>query len=129
MNWQKALGLDYLKTRKIKKGVPFAWADKRTLRYIRKELKRQNNKSTSSILLTYYALVELASNKKKESFTCHQAQIAELASLHVNTVGKALSVLSDLGVIFILKKASDLSIKLKLGSTYWLLDFDRKEHS
>ncbi|NQV14954.1 hypothetical protein HQ531_05795 [bacterium] len=124
MNWEKALGLDDIKTRKIKNGVPFAWADKRVLRYIRKELKRQNNKSISSILLTYYALVEIASNIGKESFTCSQAQIAELATLHINTVGPAINKLSELGVIFVLKKASELSIKLKLTPDYWLIDFD-----
>jgi hypothetical protein len=124
MSWKKALGLDDLKTRKIKNGVPFAWADKRVLRYIRKELKRQNSKSSSSILLTYYALVEIASNKGKESFTCSQAALAELARLHVNTVGPALKKLNELGVIFVLKKASDLSIRLKLTPHYWLIDFD-----
>ena len=128
MNWQKALGLDDIETRKIKKGVPFTWADKRILRFIRKELRGKHIKP-SSVLLTYYALAEIASNMGKESFTISQAAIAKLATVHVNTVGKALKQLSDLGVIFVLKKASDLSIKLQLTPDYWLIEFDETEHS
>lgn len=78
---------------------PWCWANKDTLRFIRRELKKKGIKHTSSYLAIYYALTEIASDERKEEFSCNQSEIAKRSGCGTSTISKGVKILAEIGVI------------------------------
>ena len=115
--------------RSVKDGL-FSWANKMTLRIIRRDLHRKGIKRAATILSIYHALTEIASNQEKEKFTCKQYEIAKLAGCGKSTVNRGLRVLCELGAIDStggLFRAKDYGIPSHLSppNTYTLLKVSR----
>lgn len=108
--------------REIRSGVPWAWADKRTLRFIRKELEKMGEPPRKYILV-YHALCEIASdNENAASFNTNFISLAEKTGYGNNgTLKSALDVLNALGVIKIRRR---YTVAGKYASNgYQLIDF------
>jgi hypothetical protein len=103
--------------RNIKDG-PFDWGSKAAKRMIRHNVADMKN--GASILGTYSALCELASDHQSKVFDAQHKQIAEKALVSISTVKRALPILEELQAVKIAPNDRPGS-KLKAPSTYALL--------
>lgn len=103
--------------RSIKDG-PFDWASKAAKRMIRQRIADMKN--GASVLATYSALCELASDRQSDLFDAQHKEIADKALVSISTVKRAFPVLEELGAIKITPNDRPGS-KLKAPSTYALL--------
>lgn len=108
----------------------WCWANKDTLRFIRRELKRRGIKHMSSYLAIYHALTEIASNERKEEFSCKQSEIAKRSGCGTSTISKGLKILNEIGVIesersLINKKEYGIPYHLTPPNKYTMLRVER----
>ena len=83
--------------RNIKDGQPFCWQEKEALRMIRQSFESD----TSSALLTYVALTEIASDEKSETFQASASYIGDKAKLSRRTITRLIKPLEKLKLIAI----------------------------
>jgi hypothetical protein len=103
--------------RNIKDGQPFCWQEKGALRLIRQSFEGD----TSSALLTYVALTEIASDQKSETFQASASYIASKAKLTSRTVTKFIEPLEKLKLIAV-KRTKVPGTKAMASNTYTLLN-------
>ena len=92
---------------------PFAWQSKPVLRKIRESFDAE--KTVASALLVYFALTEIASDNKDDTFQTTHAYIAQKSGLSPRTVQARLSGLVEIGLLEV------STPQLRAPATYRLL--------
>lgn len=105
-------------TRSAKDG-PWAWFNKGAVNRIREVMGENNAPSVSSVLVTYFALVELASDLQADRFEARRGLIASKAGIKERTLDAAIVALEKINLIAVERRRIDVTTNLP--SLYTLL--------
>ena len=105
--------------RKLEKGVPAAWWDKRIVRRVRADCDPSDHEES-----VYIALCEIASNRgMDENFKATLKEIGGIAGIaNRSTLGKAIERLESLRAIRV-----ERSGELRMASSFTMLRFQEDE--
>jgi len=98
---------------------PWAWFNKGAVNRIREVMGENNAPAVSSVLVTYFALVELASDLQADRFEARRGLIASKAGIKERTLDAAMVALEKIGLVAVERRRIDVTTNLP--SLYTLL--------